>query len=197
MEIDHSQDQEQDDTSSSSCCWLCLGGGSDASGMPLVRNCSCRGSSGFAHLSCIICYAEIDGRNSYRSTGNIGTAFQECPNCRQEFQNDLRYHLERARVLFVEREFSQDHMLHLHVLLHSNTTADIVTVTMVDTFFLSRFVIFLVNFETFSQHEKLIADYEKLCCSSGFLGYPRLSSAILGDSTAPSAFLGVSSASLG
>ena len=120
MEIDLSQDQEQDDTSSSSCCWLCLGGGSDASGMPLVRNCSCRGSSGFAHLSCIICYAEIDGRNSYRSTGNIGTAFQECPNpnCRQEFQNDLRYHLERARVLFVEREFSQDHMLHLHVLLH-------------------------------------------------------------------------------
>jgi len=119
MEIDHTQDQEQDDTSSSSsCCWLCLGDGPDASGMPLVRNCSCRGSSGLAHLSCIIRYAEIDGRNSYRSTGNIGAAFQQCRNCKQEFQNDLRYHLERARVLFVEREFSQDHMLHLRTLIH-------------------------------------------------------------------------------
>uniref|UniRef100_A0A7S2M7F6 RING-CH-type domain-containing protein n=1 Tax=Skeletonema marinoi TaxID=267567 RepID=A0A7S2M7F6_9STRA len=108
----------QDDTSSSSCCWLCLGEGPDASGMPLVRNCSCRGSSGFAHLSCIIRYAEIDGRNSYQSMGNIGAAFQECPNCKQEFQNDLRYHLERARVSFVEREFSDDHMLYLRALIH-------------------------------------------------------------------------------
>eukprot|EP00985_Skeletonema_marinoi_P000868 scaffold355_cov161-Skeletonema_marinoi.AAC.1 len=112
--------QAQDDTSSSSCCWLCLGEGPDASGMPLMRNCSCRGSSGFAHLSCIIRYAEIDGRNSYQSMRNIGTAFQvqECPNCKQDFQNDLRYHLERARVSFVEREFSDDHMLYLRALIH-------------------------------------------------------------------------------
>lgn len=103
---------------SSSCCWLCLGEGPDASGMPLVRNCSCRGSSGFAHLSCIIRYAEIDGRNSFRSTGNIGTAFQECSNCKQEFQNDLRYDLERARVSFIEKEFSNDHMMHLRALIH-------------------------------------------------------------------------------
>ena len=121
MEIDDTQDhQEQQDvetSSSSPCCWLCLGEGPDA-GMPLVRDCSCRGSSGFAHLSCIIRYAEIDGRNAYRSTGNIGTAFQECRNCKQEFQNELRYHLERARVLFVEREFSHDHMLYLRALIH-------------------------------------------------------------------------------
>ena len=107
-----------DSTSSSPSCWLCLGEGPDASGMPLVRNCSCRGSSGFAHLSCMIRYAEIDGRNCYQNMGNIGTAFQECPNCKQEFQNDLRYHLERARVSFVEREFSHDHMLYLRALIH-------------------------------------------------------------------------------
>eukprot|EP00986_Skeletonema_menzelii_P012632 scaffold7046_cov151-Skeletonema_menzelii.AAC.2 len=100
------------------CCWLCLGDGPDASGMPLVRNCSCRGSSGFAHLSCIIRYAESDGRNSYQGTGNIGAAFQECPNCKQEFQNDLRYHLERARVLFIEKEFPHDHMMRLRALIH-------------------------------------------------------------------------------
>jgi hypothetical protein len=86
--------------------------------MPLVRNCSCRGSSGFAHLSCIIRYAESDGRKSFNRKGNIGTAFQECPNCRQEFQNELRYHLERARVSFIEKEFPHDHMLHLRALIH-------------------------------------------------------------------------------
>jgi len=117
MDIEPTQ-EAQDDTSQSSCCWLCLGERLDASGMPLVRNCSCRGSSGFVHLSCIIRYAEIDGRNSYQSMGNIGAAFQECPNCKQEFQNDLRYHLERARVSFVEREFADDHMLYLRALIH-------------------------------------------------------------------------------
>ena len=83
-----------------------------------VRNCSCRGSSGYAHLSCIIRYAEIDGRTSYQNCGNIGTAFQECRNRKQEYQNGLRYHLERARVSFVEREFSDDYMLILRVLIH-------------------------------------------------------------------------------
>ncbi len=120
MEIEPTQahDVEGGSTSSSPSCWLCLGEGPDVSGMPLVRNCSCRGSSGFAHLSCIIRYAEIDGRNCYQTKGNIGTAFQECPNCKQEFQNDLRYHLERARVSFVEREFSHDDMLYLRALIH-------------------------------------------------------------------------------
>ena len=113
------------DGASSSCCWLCLGDGQDASGMPLTRNCSCRGSSGFAHLSCIIRYAEIDGRNSFQSTGNIGAAFQECPNCKQEFQNDLRYHLERARVSFIEKEFSNDHMVHLRALIHRMRVLDV------------------------------------------------------------------------
>ena len=40
------------------------------------------------------------------------------PTAKQEFQNDLRYSLERARVLFVEREFKNDHMLHLRALIH-------------------------------------------------------------------------------
>ena len=70
-----------------------------------------------AHLSCIVRYAESDGRNSFQSTGNIGTAFQECTNCKQEYQNGLRYDLERARVFFVEREFKNDHMLHLRTLI--------------------------------------------------------------------------------
>lgn len=93
--------------------------------MPPVRNCSCRGSSGYAHLSCIIRYAEVDGRASYQNCGNIGTAFQECRNCKQEYQNGLRYHLERARVSFVEREFSHDNMMILRALIHRVRVLDV------------------------------------------------------------------------
>ncbi len=40
-------------------CYICLDEGPDEAGKPLVRDCSCRGdTAGFAHLSCIIEYAE-------------------------------------------------------------------------------------------------------------------------------------------
>jgi E3 ubiquitin-protein ligase DOA10 len=48
-----------------SSCWLCLEEGLDNSGKPLVRNCSCRGSSGFAHISCIINFAESESKKAY------------------------------------------------------------------------------------------------------------------------------------
>ena len=112
-------------SSSECCCWLCLEEGPDASGMPLVRDCSCRGSSGFAHISCIIRYAESDGRQTYQNCGNIGTAFQQCPNCKQEYYNELRYNLESARVSFVEKEFTNDHMLRLRALIHRVRVLDV------------------------------------------------------------------------
>jgi hypothetical protein len=44
---------------SGAACYFCLGEEADEEGMPLVRNCSCRGdSAGFAHLSCLEKYAE-------------------------------------------------------------------------------------------------------------------------------------------
>jgi hypothetical protein len=39
-------------------CYICLDEGCDDEGKPLVRDCSCRGSTGFAHLSCIVEYAK-------------------------------------------------------------------------------------------------------------------------------------------
>src|SRR5210317_739887 len=112
-------------SSSECCCWLCLEEGPDASGMMPVRDCSCRGSSGFAHVACIISYAESDGRQTYHTSGNIGTAFQQCPNCKQEYNNELRYNLERARVSFVEKEFTNDHMLRLRALIHRVRVLDV------------------------------------------------------------------------
>jgi hypothetical protein len=76
--------------------------------------------------ACIISYAESDGRQTYQHCGNIGTAFQQCPNCKQEYNNMLRYNLEeRARVAFVEKEFANDHTLHLRALIHRVRVLDV------------------------------------------------------------------------
>eukprot|EP00986_Skeletonema_menzelii_P006520 scaffold2479_cov153-Skeletonema_menzelii.AAC.7 len=91
-----------------SSCWLCLEEGSDASGKPLVRNCSCRGTSGYAHISCVINYAEHKGRQCYGSinqnSSDVCRYFKCCPNCNQEYQNDVQSDLSKAMVSFVERK---------------------------------------------------------------------------------------------
>jgi hypothetical protein len=89
-------------------CWLCLEEGQDTFGKPLVRNCSCRGSSGFAHISCIINFAESESKRAYMA-GDMGDSlatFEVCPNCKQDYQNDVAYELSKAQVDFVEREFT-------------------------------------------------------------------------------------------
>jgi hypothetical protein len=86
------------------CCWLCLSEQPDEStGKPLVRDCSCRGSSGFAHANCIIRWAENEFRRS-----NKGDGFRVCPNCKQLYRNELQNELSKAHVLFVEREYAMD-----------------------------------------------------------------------------------------
>ncbi len=99
-----------DDDADVPCCWLCLEEGPDESGKPLVRDCSCRGTSSFAHLSCIVGWAENEGKrmkeNEERLVGaNVMRAFIDCPNCKQSYQNDLMRNLASAAVDFVEEEF--------------------------------------------------------------------------------------------
>ena len=38
-------------------CWICLEEGADEKGQPLRRDCSCRGDSGYMHVSCVARYA--------------------------------------------------------------------------------------------------------------------------------------------
>eukprot|EP00985_Skeletonema_marinoi_P023698 scaffold15916_cov67-Skeletonema_marinoi.AAC.2 len=85
-------------------CWLCLEEGPDEGGAPLVRDCSCRGSSGFAHLSCIVKYAESAGKRLYEREGPSACMdpFNICPNCKQYYQNDVHKALAKACVDFVE-----------------------------------------------------------------------------------------------
>ena len=40
--------------------------------MPLVRDCSCRGDSGFAHLSCLTTYAEQKSKRAGEEDMNMG-----------------------------------------------------------------------------------------------------------------------------
>jgi hypothetical protein len=92
-------------------CWLCLEEGPDDSGAPLVRDCSCRGHSGIAHLPCLIKYAESKSRDFVERGAHVrsdifdGAFFDKCPNCKQTFQGDVAYKMTKAQLSFIEREF--------------------------------------------------------------------------------------------
>ncbi|KAL7429293.1 hypothetical protein ACHAXM_001621 [Skeletonema potamos] len=87
------------------CCWVCLEEEEEESGA-LVRNCSCRGSSGFAHLSCMIKHAESKVmRVQIGDLDAFMSSFQTCPNCNQDYQDDIHSEMTRAMVTFVERDF--------------------------------------------------------------------------------------------
>ena len=91
---------------SGAVCYFCLGEEADEEGKPLVRDCSCRGDSGFAHISCLEKFAKqkckqaVDGNN---------VAFSEpwlkCNNCKQQFQGQLAIDLASACVSFTEATY--------------------------------------------------------------------------------------------
>ena len=98
-------------------CWLCLEEGPDIFGEPLVRNCSCRGNSGFAHISCLINYAESFSNKALLSDDVIESlsSFTVCTICRQDYQNNVAYELSAAAVKFIEREFTSDQHVHVYI----------------------------------------------------------------------------------
>jgi len=115
-----------------SSCWLCLEEGSDESGKPLVRDCSCRGSSGVAHVSCIINYAKSESRRIYERAGPVFSStepFYSCPNCKQSYQNDLSKTLAKACMEFVENDLldgdgNNELILHMHVMINQISSLD-------------------------------------------------------------------------
>ena len=93
-------------------CYLCLGEGPDDEGKPLVRDCACRNSAGFAHLSCLIKYAEQKSKD----------AAEMDTNCKQQYHNILYLDLTSAFVSFTERVYGNgnslwDKMRAMHSLL--------------------------------------------------------------------------------
>ena len=92
-------------------CYICLDECPDEEGRPLVRDCSCRGDgAGFAHLSCIVKYAEQKSKQTANTGGNVSISsfskpWVECPNCKQPYRNQLSLDLSSAFVSFAEATY--------------------------------------------------------------------------------------------
>ena len=52
-------------------CWICLDGGTDEGGRSLVRECSCRGSAGYVHTSCLIGYVQHKTKKDLSAIGQF------------------------------------------------------------------------------------------------------------------------------
>lgn len=63
-------------SSTAASCWICLDEGEDEHGRPLMRNCACRGESGWAHVSCLSGYAKT--RTDGMTVGDFTKALEEC-----------------------------------------------------------------------------------------------------------------------
>mmetsp|Transcript_28535 Transcript_28535/g.60220 ORF Transcript_28535/g.60220 Transcript_28535/m.60220 type:complete len:457 (+) Transcript_28535:36-1406(+) len=82
-------------------CWICLEEGPNELGQPIARDCSCRGDSGFAHLNCLVQYAE-------QKPGYL--QWETCPNCLQNYRNELRLDLANA-CMKITKDAPMDPML--------------------------------------------------------------------------------------
>ena len=106
-------------------CWLCLDANHE-SGLPLRRDCSCRGGSGFAHLPCIVEYA-MNKNEQWRTGYSIDsvdeydfdifvTPWGDCPNCKQYYGYQLTLDLANALVSLVEEKYPGDKLIYMHAL---------------------------------------------------------------------------------
>ena len=96
-------------------CWICFEEGSDQLGKPLVRDCSCRGDAGYAHLACIKEFAQRTSieLNSDRLLTDDETnvvkrftvAWERCSICHQRYQHELALELANTLLLFLEDDY--------------------------------------------------------------------------------------------
>ena len=96
-------------------CWLCHEDGPDESGHPLRRDCSCRGGSGFAHLSCIVEYAKQKAEQ-WENGECAEDPWRVCPNCDQPYQGELDLDLANEYVALVKEEHPDDGGKHIGAL---------------------------------------------------------------------------------
>lgn len=95
--------------SGGACCWICLGEGDDEHGMPLMRDCACRGASGFSHPLCIAKYCrqkcdQIDSWDSQEFLEN----WMDCHNCKMLHRGLLGLGLAEVHVLSLKNEMPND-----------------------------------------------------------------------------------------
>ena len=88
--------------SEGACCWICLGEGDDEQGMPLMRECACRGDAGFSHPLCLAKYCRqrcdrID--TSSHPQASIDN-WVNCHNCKMNQRGLLGLCLAEAHLLW-------------------------------------------------------------------------------------------------
>ena len=92
---------------SGAACWICLDEEPDDNGNPLVRDCACRGNdAGYAHQSCIINYAKKKCDEEARRFTTVPIEpWETCPNCLQNYKNDLAINLSAAFVSYAKTTY--------------------------------------------------------------------------------------------
>jgi len=85
-------------------CWICHEGAKEWPGdqpgfQELNRDCSCRGSSGYSHWSCLVQYAA----NKVAEGGDITKAWRECPLCNQRYNNELQLDMADAFIQMADQ----------------------------------------------------------------------------------------------
>ncbi|KAL9178275.1 hypothetical protein ACHAXT_001703 [Thalassiosira profunda] len=111
-------------------CWICFDAGPNESGEPLVRDCSCRGTSGHAHLSCIDGWArqkaehwDSDDRSyhpEYRFY-DLFLPWLRCCKCKQMYQRLVGLDLIDKLLKFVEENYPDNPTIYLHALKYKVT----------------------------------------------------------------------------
>ena len=82
-------------------CYICMDGGAEEG---LVRGCSCRGGSGFAHISCLARQANIQfgqhlaANQRSNDTRNVFLRWVDCRLCEQTFHGPVAKAMARACV---------------------------------------------------------------------------------------------------
>ena len=90
-------------------CWICLGEGSDDEGKPLRRDCSCRGSAGHSHLSCLVEYAKNRTEHFLKNCTTIKNPWDICPNCNQAYQKLLAVDLASECIAFGDIKYRKNY----------------------------------------------------------------------------------------
>ena len=97
-------------TPDGAACYFCLGEEADEEGMPLVRDCSCRGdSAGFVHFSCLVMYAEQKSKQADEGDMDAFTEpWEKCTNCKQPFMGQLSVDVASDFVSFAEATYGHE-----------------------------------------------------------------------------------------
>lgn len=124
-------------------CWICLEAAYPDN--PLRRDCTCRGSSGFAHISCQVSYANhestkydddilqqrvkasvTEGLVQKCSIENFTSPWTTCPNCCHKYKNKLAEELADAFTDFATAQrYHGNALVRLIFISHASNTSHV------------------------------------------------------------------------